>query len=61
MEACQKFAAYRPRKGDAVTYFGEPAGIVSSIDGNLCWLAGAIGPFIWAFHGGFETIGRIAP
>lgn len=44
------FADQKPRKGDPITYRGEPAGEVVRIDGNLCWTtANGDAPFIWRF------------
>lgn len=43
-----------------MTYNGEPAGAVMSVEGNLCWCDyahthGQPGPFIWAFQDGVNA------
>ena len=43
----------KPRKGDRLIYKGQPLGVVTSVEGNLCWFrhatSGAVDPFIWQF------------
>ena len=43
----------RPVKGDRLWYRGESYGVVTSVDGNLCWAlqdgTGKSEPFIWYF------------
>ena len=44
-----------PRKGDIITYRGEPVGTVTHTEGNLCWRSYRDGeslPFIWRFADG---------
>lgn len=48
---------FRPRVGDAVTYFGKPVGTVTRVEGNLCFHTGSHdGPFIWRFHDGLNAL-----
>lgn len=50
----------KPRKGDVIHYRGERAGIVTEVDGRLCWVRGddgVTGPFIWWFNDcGFNAL-----
>lgn len=42
-----------PRKGDAITWAGEQVGIVSEVDGDICWYrrpSGESNCFIWRFR-----------
>lgn len=50
-----KWRAYRPRVGAPITCRGEPVGIVSRVDGGLCW-AGDEYLFIWCFRDGLNNL-----
>lgn len=43
----------KPRKGDRLVYKGAPLGVVTRVEGNLCWFTdaetGIVDPFIWYF------------
>lgn len=56
----EPFHTSRPRKGDPITYLGEVIGVVSSVEGNLCWVRyenkDSSEPFIWRFHDGLNTL-----
>jgi hypothetical protein len=42
-----------PKIGDTIRYFGDVVGIVTAVEGNLCWRTYPDGerlPFIWRFH-----------
>jgi hypothetical protein len=49
-----------PRKGDEITYKGDPVGVVLSVDGGLCWVeyydGSPSGPFIWRFKDGLNRL-----
>lgn len=55
------FADYRPRKGDKITYRGQPAGTVERIEDALCYrVPEGGGPselgFIWCFKDGLNNL-----
>lgn len=55
----EKWRAHKPRKGDPVTFRGEPRGKVSSVEGSICWLDdGTDTPncFIWCFRESLNTL-----
>jgi hypothetical protein len=53
----EKFAAHRPRKGDKLSYKGQPKGIVTRVEGNLCYVdAYGEAPFIWCFRDGLNNL-----
>lgn len=56
MKNTRHLEPYRPRKGEPVSYRGEPAGLVGRTEGNLCWIEGSDAPFIWAFHDGVNAM-----
>lgn len=54
-----KYAASKPLAGQEIVYRGQPAGIVTSVEGALCWVSrdGAKSePFIWCFHDGLNNL-----
>lgn len=60
MEAHEIWRSHRPRTGDTITYNGVVTGVVSRVEGNLCWTAYADGrksaPFIWCFKNELNTM-----
>lgn len=49
-----------PRKGDRITYSGSDYGLVTHVDGNLCWSLHPgdekAQPFIWRFRDGLNSL-----
>lgn len=69
----EAYKAFKPRKGDRVTCVDGPSGVVSSIEGSLCWTLydgdeRAL-PFIWLHEDGLNALhdwpgkcgGKVAP
>lgn len=49
----------KPRKGDEVTCLGKTVGIVSEVDGSICWYCtpdGEANCFIWRFNDGLNNL-----
>lgn len=54
----------KPREGDLITYrspqHGVVRGVVSRVEGNLCWtkyeIYPDVQPFIWRFKDGLNTL-----
>lgn len=56
-QAHEIFAIFTPRKGQAVTFEGAVAGIVSRVEGGLCWLdSNSDAVFIWCFRRGLNEL-----
>lgn len=52
-------SAAAPRVGDPITYEGAVVGLVTKVEGNLCWRTYPDGerlPFIWRFHDGLNPL-----
>jgi hypothetical protein len=50
---------HKPRIGQPITYKGEVVGVVTRVDGNLCWRSYPNGeslPFIWRFSDGVNAL-----
>lgn len=58
MRPSETFKDSRPRKGDLVTYRGQVAGKVLSVEGELCWVdyPNGANPFIWCFKDGLNNL-----
>lgn len=55
----EPFADSKPRKGEHITYEGRVAGVVHSVEGNLCWTSydgRDPAPFIWRFKDGLNAL-----
>ena len=61
MKPHEKWKAHRPHRGDKITTLvngGELLGIVSRVDGNICWVKDDYGYdcFIWCFSDGLNKL-----
>lgn len=55
--AHEVYAAYAPRKGQAVTFEGAIAGTVTRVEGGLCWIDDSPDRvFIWCFRRGLNEL-----
>lgn len=51
----QKFAEWKPKRGESVTYMGRQIGKVTNIDGGLCYVDDKL-QFIWCFGDGLNSL-----